>query len=72
MPFDSLEKLLKATNYKVAVQSESTQESNFELSSDPIKQKIYTQRLQTYKSISADIPLIYPDNVLYALRKEIS
>ena len=48
------------------------QESNFELSSDPIKQKIYTERLQTYKSISAEIPLIYPNNVLYALRKEIS
>ena len=72
MPFDSLEKLLTTTNYEVAVQSESTQESNFELSSDPIKQKIYAERLQTYKSISAEIPLIYPNNVLYALRKEIS
>ena len=46
MPFDSLEKLLKETNYKVAVHSGTTQESNFKLSSDPIKQKIYIQRIK--------------------------
>ena len=48
MPFDSLEKLLKATNYKIALIPESTQEDNFKLASDPIKQKIYIQRIKPY------------------------
>ena len=69
MPFDSLQKLLKATNYKVAVQAESTQESNFKLSSDPIKQKIFTDRIKIYPKISAAIPWVYPDNALYALKE---
>ena len=46
MPFDSLEKLLEATNYKIAIIPESAQEDNFKLSSDPIKQKIYIQRIK--------------------------
>ena len=65
----ALQKLLKATNYKVAVQAESTQESNFKLSSDPIKQKIFTDRIKIYPKISAAIPWVYPDNALYALKE---
>ena len=48
MPFESLEKLLQATNFKIAIIPESAQEDNFKLSSDPIKQKIYNQRIKPY------------------------
>ena len=48
MPFDSLEKLLDATNYKIALIPESAQEEDFKLSSDPIKQKVYIQRIKPY------------------------
>ena len=48
MPFESLEKLLQATNFKIAIIPESAQEDNFKLSSDPIKQKIYIQRIKPY------------------------
>ena len=46
LPFDSLEKLLEATNYKIALIPESALEDNFKLSSDPIKRKIYIQRIK--------------------------
>ena len=48
MPFESLEKLLQATDFKIAIIPESAQEDNFKLSSDPIKQKIYNQRIKPY------------------------
>ena len=48
MPFESLEKLLQATNFKIAIIPESAQEDNFKLSSDPIKRKIYNQRIKPY------------------------
>ena len=48
MPFDSLEKLLDATNYKIAIMPESAEEDGFKLSSDPIKQKVYIQRIKPY------------------------
>ena len=48
MPFDSLEKLLEVTNYKIAVIPESAQVDNFKLASDPVKQKIFAQRIKPY------------------------
>ena len=48
MPFESLEKLLQATNFKIAIIPESAQEDNFKLSSDPIKQEIYKERIKPY------------------------
>ena len=48
MPFESLEKLLQETNFKIAVIPKSAQEDNFKLSSDPIKRKIYNQRIKPY------------------------
>ena len=48
MPFDSLVKLLDETNYKIAVMPESAEEDSFKLATDPIKQKIYIQRIKPY------------------------
>ena len=48
MPFDSLKKLLEATNYKIALIPESAQEDNFKLAPDPVKQQIYIQRIKPY------------------------
>ena len=48
MPFDSLEKLLQATNFKIAIIPESAQEDNFKLASDPLKRKIFIQKIKPY------------------------
>ena len=48
MPFNSLEKLLQATNFKIAIIPESAQEDNFKLASDPLKRKIFIQKIKPY------------------------